>query len=176
VLDRRARGVLLVNLRLRGMTPQDWPAVERIYADGIATGSATFEAEPPSWDAFDAGKLRQLRIVADVDGEVAGWAAVSPVSSRPVYRGVVEHSVYVAPAHGGRGVGRALVDELLRLAPGAGVWTIQSSVFPENDASLRLHASAGFRTVGRRERIGLMGYGPHAGRWRDTVLIEWRAP
>lgn len=160
---------------IRPLTAADWPAVRRIYADGIATGDATFEAQPPDWDGFDAGKRPELRLVAVEDGVVVGWAAVSAVSARPVYVGVVEHSVYVDASAAGRGIGRALVDELLRLAPAAGIWTVQSNVFPENEASLRLHAAAGFRTVGRRERIALMGYGPSAGRWRDTILIEWRA-
>jgi phosphinothricin acetyltransferase len=160
---------------IRSMIPGDWAEVHRIYAEGIATGDATFEPEAPSWQHFDETKRRELRLVAEVDGVVAGWAAVSPVSSRPVYSGVVEHSVYVDSARTGRGIGRALVDELIRLAPEAGVWTIQSSIFPENITSLRLHAAAGFRTVGRRERIARMTYGEHAGRWRDTILIEWRA-
>lgn len=160
---------------IRPLVAADWPAVREIYAAGIATGNATFEAEPPDWAHFDAGKLPDLRLVA-VDGEtVLGWAAASLVSTREVYRGVVEHSVYVAPAASGRGIGGLLVAALLDAADAGGYWTVQSSIFPENEASLRLHRRAGFREVGRRERIALMSYGPSAGRWRDTILIERRA-
>ncbi|PPH95251.1 N-acetyltransferase [Rathayibacter sp. AY1D1] len=159
---------------IRPMLPADWAAVEAIYRDGIATGHATFQAEPPTWEAFDAGKLDVGRLVA-VDGDqILGWAALSPVSSRPVYRGVVEHSVYVASAARGRGTGAALLHALIEAADAAGFWTIQSSIFPENTASLALHDSAGFRRVGTRERIALMTYGPAAGTWRDTILIERR--
>jgi phosphinothricin acetyltransferase len=157
------------------MNPADWPAVESIYAEGIATGNATFESEPPDWEHFDAGKLAVGRLVAELDGQVAGWIAASPVSARPVYRGVVEHSVYVAASGRGQGIGRALLDAFIAATQDAGIWTIQSSIFPENTASLRLHKAVGFRTVGVRERIALMSYGPWAGQWRDTVLIERRA-
>lgn len=158
----------------RPMTPGDRHAVEAIHREGIATGHATFEAEPPTWEAFDAGRLDLGRMVA-VDGDrILGWAALSPVSSRPVYRGVVEHSLYVAADARGRGVGTALLAALIDAADAGGVWTIQSSVFPENTASLALHDRAGFRRVGTRERIALMTYGPAAGVWRDTILIERR--
>lgn len=162
----------------RPMTPADWPAVEAVYRAGIATGHATFEAAPPpDWDAFASGKRPDLMLVAVDGGEcVLGWAAAGPVSARPVYRGVVEHSVYVDPEAAGCGVGSQLLADLLGLADRSGVWTVQSSVFPENVASLRLHERAGFRVVGRRERIGLMPSGPLAGQWRDTVQIERRAP
>ncbi|WP_368499937.1 N-acetyltransferase family protein [Herbiconiux sp. A18JL235] len=161
---------------IRPMTAADWPAVEAIYRAGIATGNATFEAEPPSWEHFDAGKLHAGRLVATAGtGAVLGWVAASPVSAREVYRGVVEHSVYVAPAASGKGVGRQLVDAFISAAEGAGIWTIQSSIFPENTASLALHDRAGFRRIGTRERIALMTYGPWAGQWRDTILIERRS-
>ncbi len=164
-------------IAVRPLRPEDWPAVENIYREGIATGNATFEAEPPDWPAFDAGKLPTGRLVAiGDDGTIAGWVAASAVSTRPVYRGVVEHSVYVASHARGRGVGTLLLDEFLRAADAAGIWTIQSSIFPENTASLALHERAGFRRVGQRERIALMSYGPWAGQWRDTVLIERRHP
>jgi len=165
-----------VTVEVRELTAADWPAVREIYAAGIAAGNATFESETPEWDAFDAGKRPDLRLVAIADGVVIGWAAASAVSSRQVYAGVVEHSVYVAPDQHGRGVGRILLDALLARADALGVWTVQSSIFPENAASLRLHENAGFRTVGRRERIALMTTGPWAGQWRDTVLIERRLP
>lgn len=161
---------------IRPMTPEDWAAVETIYSHGIATGHATFEAEPPTWEAFDEGKLDVGRLVA-VDGEqILGWAALSKVSTRPVYRGVVEHSVYIAAAARGRGVGSILLAALISAADDAELWTIQSSIFPENTASLALHDRAGFRRVGIRERIAQMTYGPEAGRWRDTILIERRRP
>jgi len=161
-------------IRIRPLIPGDWPAVERIYREGIATGEATFETEPPTWEVFDAGKVPELRLVA-VDGEeVLGWAAASRVSTRAAYRGVIEHSVYVAGAARGRGVGRLLLDALVEAADAQGFWTIQSAIFPENTASLRLHAAAGFREVGRRERIARAQLGPRAGEWRDTILLERR--
>ena len=157
-------------VEIRELAPADWPAVERIYREGIATGQATFETEPPSWEEFDAGRLTGMRLVATVDGTVIGWAALSPTSGRTCYAGVVEHSVYVSAAARGGGVGRALVDALSARADAAGIWTIQTSVFPENQASVRLHESAGFRLVGRRERIAKLH-----GEWRDTLLLERRS-
>jgi phosphinothricin acetyltransferase len=173
--ERRAdRRRLLLMITIRTLTPEDWPAVHAIHREGIATGHATFESEPPTWEAFDAGKLLAGRLVA-VDGDrVLGWTAVSPVSSRPVYRGVVEHSIYVAEAARGLGIGATLLHALIDAAEEAGIWTIQSSIFPENTVSLALHEKAGFRRVGRRERIAQMTYGPAAGTWRDTILIERR--
>lgn len=162
---------------IRPMTAADWPDVERIFADGIAAGEATFEVQTPTWEQFDAAKVREPRLVAaDAEDDVIGWAAASLVSSRDVYRGVIEHSVYVDPAHQGRGIGRLLLDAFVAEADEFGYWTIQSSIFPENVASLRLHERAGFRVVGRRERIAQSQRGPHAGHWRDTVLIERRSP
>lgn len=154
---------------IRTLTSADWPAVARIYEQGLATGTATFETTVPSWEEWEAAHLPEPRLVADLDGAVAGWLAVSPVSRRAVYRGVVEHSVYVAGDARGRGVGRALLDALVRAAPRHGIWTIQTSIFPENEASLALHRAAGFRDVGRRERIGQLH-----GEWRDTLLLELR--
>ncbi len=157
------------------MTVAHWPAVERIYAAGIATGHATFESAPPTWEAFDAGRLPEPRIVAlDEDGTVLGWAAASPVSDRCAYAGVIEHSVYVDPAAQGRGVGRALLTALLDRAGAAGIWTVQSGIFPENTTSLAAHAAVGFRVVGTRERLGRMTYGPLRDQWRDVVLVEKR--
>jgi phosphinothricin acetyltransferase len=162
-------------IEVRVMSPADWPEVAAVYAQGIADGEATFEAEVPAWDVFDRGRLQVPRLVAVDGASVIGWAAASPVSTRPVYRGVVEHSVYVAREARGRGAGRALLDAFVEASESAGIWTIQSSVFAENAASLRLHESAGFRVVGRRERIARSSVGPHAGRWRDTILIERRS-
>jgi L-amino acid N-acyltransferase YncA len=158
-------------VEIRRMTRGDWPAVEAIYADGIATGDATFETSPPSWTEFDRGRLREHRLVAVEGGEILGWAALAPTSARECYAGVVEHSVYVAEGARGRGVGRALMEALVTGADAAGLWTIQTSIFPENAASVALHERLGFRVVGRRERIARLG-----GVWRDTVLLERRSP
>jgi len=152
------------------MTSADWPAVESIYAEGIATRQATFETVTPSWAAFDAGRLPDHRLVAVEEGRVVGWAALSSTSGRECYAGVVEHSVYVNADVRGRGVGRALMEALIRGADEAGLWTIQTSVFPENAASVALHERLGFRVVGRRERIAQLD-----GIWRDTLLLERRA-
>jgi len=159
------------------MTADHWPAVRAIYAAGIATGHATFESAPPGWAEFDAAKLRGHRHVAldGAVGAVVGWAAASGVSDRCVYAGVVEHSVYVHPDAAGRGTGRRLLEALIASTEAAGIWTIQSGVFPENAASLALHRAAGFREVGVRERVGRMTHGPQAGRWRDVVLLERRS-
>lgn len=160
---------------IRPMCPQDWDAVHAIYAAGIATGEATFESEPPTWEAFDGGRLPGHRLIAEDAGRVVGWAAVTPVSSREVYRGVVEHSIYVAPETHGRGVGRLLLSALIDSTEAAGIWTIQSSIFPENTASLALHRKLGFRVVGTRERIARISHGPKAGHWQDTLLLERRS-
>ena len=154
----------------------DWPAVQRIYREGIATGQATFEAEAPDWERFDASRLAQHRIVAVAPGHgVLGWAAVSAISSRPAYAGVVEHSIYVAAEARGLGLGGMLLKALAESTEAGGIWTIQASVFPENDASLKLHLANGFVVVGHRQRIARMTHGPRAGEWRDTVLIERRS-
>jgi phosphinothricin acetyltransferase len=143
-----------------------------IYRAGIDEGDATFETTAPDWETFDAARLREHRFVALAeDGAVLGWVAASPVSDRCVYAGVVEHSVYVAPAARGRGVAAALLRALVESTEAAGIWTIQSGIFPENTASLALHERAGFRVIGVRERIGR-----HHGRWRDVVLLERRSP
>jgi len=164
------------SVTVRSITAADWTSVEAIYREGIASGNATFEAEPPTWETFDAGKLPEHRFVAVDCDEVLGWVAVSPTSARPVYRGVVEHSVYVAAAARGLGVGHVLLDALIESTEAAGIWTIQSGIFPENTASRTLHARHGFRELGTRERIGLMTFGPWAGQWRDNVLVERRSP
>jgi L-amino acid N-acyltransferase YncA len=151
------------------MTKADWPRVEEIYAEGIASGDATFETAAPGWEEFDAGRLRDHRLVAVEAGKIVGWAALSPTSPRACYAGVVEHSVYVAETARGRGVGRALMEALIAGADTAGLWTIQTSIFPENAASVALHERVGFRVVGRRERIANLD-----GVWRDTLLLELR--
>jgi len=156
-------------VEIRDMTPADWPAVTAIYAAGIATGDATFETEPPSWEEFDASRFPDHRLVAVEEGEVVGWAALSPTSPRACYAGVVEHSVYVAERVRNRAIGRRLLEALLARAEAAGIWTIQTSIFPENVASIALHERVGFRVVGRRERIAQQN-----GVWRDTLLLERR--
>ena len=151
------------------MRPDDWPAVRAIYEQGIATRQATFETAAPAWEAWDAGHFAEPRLVAEQAGEPVGWAALSPVSRRPCYAGVAEESVYVAEQARGRGVGRALLERICTDAEAAGIWTIQTSIFPENVASLELHRRCGFRVVGTRERIAQLD-----GVWRDTVLMERR--
>lgn len=158
------------------LTEAHWPAVEDIYAHGIATGHATFASEPPSWREFDAAHLVAHRHVAvDGGGAVLGWVAVAPVSGRCVYAGVVEVSVYVHPEAAGKGVGRRLLHAAIASTESAGIWTIQAGVFPENHASLALHRSMGFRDVGTLRGLGLMTHGPCAGQWRDVVLLERRS-
>ncbi|MFC0530508.1 GNAT family N-acetyltransferase [Phytohabitans kaempferiae] len=154
------------------MTDQHARRVLDIYRLGIATGNATFETEPPTWAQFTATRLPDHRFVAlDATGTVLGWVACTPVSDRCVYAGVVEQSVYVHLDHQGHGIGRALLQALITSTDAAGIWTVQSGIFPENTASLALHAACGFRTVGTRHRIG-----QHHGAWRDVILIERRSP
>ncbi|KAB1915584.1 GNAT family N-acetyltransferase [Micromonospora sp. AMSO31t] len=162
----------MAGITVRPMTAEDADAVLAIYQAGLDAGDASFETAAPTWPAFDAARLPDHRFVAvDGGGAVVGWVAVSPTSTRAVYAGVVEHSVYVSPAVQGRGVGRVLLDALIASTEAAGVWTIQSGVFPENTASLAVHRRAGFRVVGTRERVGRQH-----GRWRDVVLLERRSP
>ncbi|WP_030244609.1 GNAT family N-acetyltransferase [Streptomyces sp. NRRL S-350] len=153
------------------MLPEHAGQVLAIYQLGIDGGDATFETTAPTWEDFDASRLAGHRLIALEGSRVLGWAAVAPVSGRCVYTGVVEHSVYVHPGARGRGVGLALLTALLDSTDAAGIWTVQSGIFPENTASLALHAKAGFRVVGTRERLGR-----HRGRWRDVVLVERRSP
>jgi L-amino acid N-acyltransferase YncA len=160
---------------LQRLTFTHWPAVEEIYTAGIATGHATFLTAPPSWESFDADKLDQHRFVAVRAGQVVGFTAVAPTSSRAVYAGVVEHSVFVHPSHQGVGIGRSLLERLITSTEEAGMWTLQSGIFPENVASLALHHAVGFRDVGIRRRVGQMRSGPHQGQWRDVVLVERRS-
>ena len=153
------------------LTPNHWPAVRAIYAEGIATGTDTFTTEPPTWEAWDTGHLPTCRLVAaDETGTVLGWAALSPVSGRCVYAGVAEVSVYVAAAARRRGVGLALMQALVAESEQNGLWTLQAGIFPENTASRRLHEAVGFWPVGRRERIGQL-----RGVWHDTLLLERRS-
>jgi L-amino acid N-acyltransferase YncA len=157
-------------LLIRKLTVDDWPAVKAIFEEGIATGEATFEAEAPSWEEWDGAHLAGHRLVAEEGAAVSGWAALAPVSGRACYAGVAEVSVYVAERARGRGVGRALLERLVRDSEAAGIWTIQAGIFPENEASIALHERCGFRVVGVHERIGKL-----AGEWRDVVLLERRS-
>ncbi|MEV4620816.1 N-acetyltransferase family protein [Asanoa sp. NPDC049573] len=157
---------------IRPMDAADADAVLRIYQAGLDSGHASFEVTAPTWATFDAAKLPAHRHVAvGSDGTVVGWVAVSAVSTRPVYAGIVEHSVYVDPQAQGRGVARSLLTALIASTEAAGIWTIQSGIFPENTASLALHQRAGFRIIGTRERVGR-----HHDRWRDVILLERRSP
>jgi L-amino acid N-acyltransferase YncA len=174
-------------LRIEPLRPADWPAVAEIYAEGIATGDATFETEVPSWQRWDSSHLAEHRLVARTgpggqprgragpirpagDGQVVAWAALAPVSDRCAYAGVAENSIYVAEGARGLGVGRRLLVELVERAEQAGIWTVQTGIFPENTASLALHQRCGFRVVGVRERIG-----QRHGRWRDVIFLERRS-
>ena len=156
-------------MSIRDLRPDDWPAVRAIYGEGIRGGDATFEIEPPSWERWD-GAHPELRLVAERDGSVVGFAAVSPASARHCYRGVGEVSVYVAAEARGAGLGRALLAALVAGSEEAGYWTLTAGVFPENEASLRLHKACGFREVGVRERVGETG-----GVWRDVIWLERRS-
>jgi L-amino acid N-acyltransferase YncA len=156
-------------MTIRDLRPLDWPEVAAIYADGIGTGNATFEVAVPAWEAWDRAHP-ELRVVAELDGRIAGFAALAPASSRCCYRGVAEESVYVAEWARGRGVGRALLDELIARSEAAGIWTLNAGIFPENEASMRLHRACGFRVLGTQERVGESN-----GVWRDVVLMERRS-
>jgi len=155
-------------MQIRALDESDWPQVAAAYADGIRTGNATFETEPPTREAFASS--HSLTLVCEIDGRVAGWAGLSPKSSRCCYRGVAENSVYVAEWARGRGVGRALMDELVARSEADGIWTLEAGVFPENEASVALHLACGFRIVGVRERLGEL-----EGVWRDVLLLERRS-
>lgn len=164
-----------MTLVIRAMLAEDWSAVRSIYAEGIATGNATFEDTPPDWAAFDAGHLDGHRFVAEQTDSIVGWVAASATSSRCSYVGVIEASVYVRGDARGQGVGASLLEALIASAEEAGIWTLQSGIFPENEASVALHLAHGFRIVGRRERMGRMTYGPWKDRWRDVLLLERRS-
>jgi phosphinothricin acetyltransferase len=154
---------------IRELREDDWPAVRAIYEQGIATANATFETAAPTWPEWDASHDAQHRLVAEENGRVVGWTAAAPISRRPCYAGVAAESVYVDENVRGRGVGRSLLDALLARTDGGDIWTVETSIFPENAASIALHLRCGFRIVGRRERISQLH-----GVWRDTVLMERR--
>lgn len=155
---------------IRILYPSDWEQVKLIYEKGIATGNATFQTTSPSFEEWDNSHLKNCRFVDDQDGIVRGWAALTPISSRCVYAGVAEVSVYVDPAFSGKGIGSGLLDQLVRASEQEGIWTLQAGIFPENAASLKIHEKAGFRILGVREKIG-----KQHDTWRDTVLLERRS-
>ena len=152
------------------MRDEDWGAVRSIYLEGVATGQATFETEAPTWEMWNHSHLPAPRLIALSSESVAGWAALSRVSTRVVYAGVAEVSVYVGANSRGQGIGRLLLEALIKDSENVGVWTLQASIFPENSASVLLHKSCGFREVGTRRRIAKLN-----GVWRDTVLLERRS-
>ncbi|MEX0315655.1 MAG: N-acetyltransferase family protein [Allomuricauda sp.] len=155
---------------VRKMNASDWEQVSQIYREGIATGFATFEQETPDYQHWNQAHVEQCRLVAEENGKVTGWAALSPVSSRCVYGGVGEVSVYVRKNDRGRGIGRILLEQLITESEKAGFWTIQSGIFPENEGSIQLHKKVGFRFIGKRERVGKLD-----GVWKDNLLFEKRS-
>jgi len=157
-------------VELRELRLEDWPAVREIFEQGIAGRNATFETEAPAWEAWDRSQLDGQRHVAVEQARVVGWVAAHPVSLRPCYRGVVEHSVYVHDDWQGKGIGRALLERLFESTEQAGIWTIQTGIFPENEPSIALHVKCGFRVVGTQERLGKLD-----GAWRDVVVLERRS-
>ena len=152
------------------MTASDWEQVRAIYVEGLREGNSTFETQAPSWEAWDEAHLKSPRLVMRADDKVLGWAALSPVSRRSVYSGVAELTIYVTESERGKGIGRALLEQLIEESEQAGIWTLQASIFPENVASIELHLKCGFREVGRRESIAKLN-----GVWRDTILFERRS-
>jgi L-amino acid N-acyltransferase YncA len=160
----------MVDLDIRAMRSHDWPAVQKIYSEGIATGNATFEAETPHWTKWDQGHLQDCRLVAEDNQRILGWAALSLVSGRRVYSGVAEVSVYVATEARRCGIGKMLLQALIEQSEGCGIWTLQAGIFPENVSSIALHKFCGFREVGLRQKLGQRG-----GIWRDVLLLERRS-
>jgi L-amino acid N-acyltransferase YncA len=159
-----------MDFKLKPLKQEDWPYVAEIYRQGIETGNATFQKEVPNWESWDSGHLKTCRIIAFIDNEILGWAALTLVSGRCVYAGVAEVSVYVASQFKGQKIGTKLLKSLISESESEGFWTLQAGIFPENLASLKLHENLGFRKVGFREKIGKMN-----GIWRDTILLERRS-
>jgi L-amino acid N-acyltransferase YncA len=161
-------------MSIREMNAADAEAVLRIYQQGIDTGNASYAETAGTWQAFDSGRLKAPRLVAEQDGALLGWAALSAISSRPCYAGVAETAIYIADGAQGRGVGDALLGALVAASEAAGFWTLQSLIFTDNRASIRLHEKHGFRVLGVRERLGYMTFGPWKG-WRDVAMLERRS-
>lgn len=166
----KTKGKMNDKLKFRTLEQSDWESVARIYQEGLDTGHATFETNIPNWEAWNAGHIKDCRIIAKIDTEIVGWAALSPVSSRCVYGGVAEVSVYVLSKFSGQSIGTQLLKRLISESEKQGIWTLQAGVFPENKGSIKIHERLGFRKVGYREKIGQMN-----GIWRDTVLLEKRS-
>jgi len=158
------------NLLFRPLEKQDWHRVSEIYALGIMTGNATFQQDIPSWEEWDKNHLKTCRILVEKEKQIIGWAALSAVSSREVYQGVTEVSIYIDPLFSGQKVGFSLLHQLVLASEKQGIWTLQAGIFPENIASLKIHEQVGFRTIGKRENVGKL-----KGVWRDTVLMERRS-
>jgi len=157
-------------MQIEIMLPEHWPSVKKIYEEGIATGNATFQTTAPEWEEWDAAHVKNSRLVAVENDEVLGWAALTAVSGRCVYAGVGEISVYVAAAARGKGIGKKLLQALIAASEKNNFWTLQAGIFPENEASVKIHEDCGFRIIGKREKIGQM-----KGLWRDTLLLERRS-
>jgi L-amino acid N-acyltransferase YncA len=165
-----------MQITIHPMIETDWPVVAQIYQQGIDTGNATFATCPPgSWQEWCQGKINECSLVAKDGDSIQGWAALSPVSNRYVYKGVAEVSLYVAASERGKGVGQALMIALIATSEANGFWTLQTGIFPENSGSLRLHLNNGFILLGFRERLGLMTFGPFEGKWRDVAFLERRS-
>ncbi|WP_394973883.1 GNAT family N-acetyltransferase [uncultured Croceitalea sp.] len=158
-------------MHLRKMTQADWPQVSKIYAEGISTGFATFETTVPDFESWDKAHIKECRLVVEANGKIMGWAALSPVSSRCVYGGIGEVSVYISTKSRGLGLGKTLLEKLIVESEAIGYWTLQSGIFPENEASVRLHKKVGFRFIGRREKVGKTKDGV----WKDNLLFEKRS-
>ena len=162
--------------KIRSMTNGDADDVLSIYAEGLKTGHATFEQDAPDWERFDNGKLTAPRLIAECDtGDVLGWAVLSPVNARCVYGGVAEVTIFVSANARKQGVGKALLNALIKASEDEGLWTLQSSILAENTGSIRLHEQCGFTHLGVRKGLGKMSYGPMVGKWRDVVLMEKRS-
>ena len=157
-------------MEIISLLPEHWSAVKTIYEQGIATGHATFQTSAPAWEEWNSAHLAHSRLVALEDGQVIGWAALTPVSGRCVYAGVAEVSVYIAPGHRGKKIGETLLKALISNSERHDIWTLQAGIFPENAASLKIHKNCGFRQIGYREKIGKMD-----GIWRDTIQLERRS-
>lgn len=167
----------LNQLTVRVPEPTDSEAISRIDAEGLATGHASFRDKPHDWDSFSSSFLADhgLALVAVDNNVIAGWAGVSPTSTRHVYRGVGEVSIYVSADRKGRGIGRQLLEALIQTAEQTEYWTLVAQIFPENEVSMKLHAACGFQTLGTRKKLGQMSYGPHEGKWRDVIMLERRS-
>ena len=157
------------------MKPEDWEQVRTIYLEGIFTGNATFEAQPPEWEKWDSSHVMEPRLVAKNDKAIAAWASLSRVSARQVYAGIAEVSIYVAAKYRGQGIGSELLSSLIDRSEKKGFWTLQAGIFPENKESIELHKRHGFRVLGVREKVGKMDFGELRGKWRDVVLMERRS-